>query len=345
MKSERLLTFDYFRGMTILLVVAGHCYNNWEIDTIAEITIANLITGATAIFVFISGFFFHFAFYHRYNYKKFIISKARNVALPYLIISTISMLGMLYFLGYITFPIIFTDNPTQQNILAYFFNLGTGRTWTAYWYVPFIMVMFALSPFFIWYIKLSTQLQIALMLICLVLSVFIQRPTLNLNPVHSAMYLTGFYMLGIMYSLHRPKISTFLDKTKLFWLLAALAVALATALLGQVGNAHKMTPWEYAGLDLMVPLKLITIPAMLSACMWLQAFNVKLLLYLAEISFGLFFVHTLVLRASLAVFFKDWAHGFMGFLVLFLTVIIISTAIIFTIRKIFKKRSRYIVGC
>jgi hypothetical protein len=345
MKTERLLAFDYFRGMTILFVVAGHCYNNWKIDTVPEITIVNLVTGATAIFVFISGFFFHFAFYHRYNYKKFVMSKTKNVALPYLIISTISMLGMLYFLGYIPFPITFTDNPVLQDVLAYVFNLGTGHTWSAYWYVPFIMVMFALSPVFIWFIKLSTQLQIVLMLICLILSVFIQRPTANMNPIHSAMYLTGFYMLGIMYSLHHHKISAFLNKTKFVWLLATPAMALAMAFFGQVGNAHKITPWQYEGPDLMVPLKLITIPAMLSFCMWLQRFNVRPLLYFAEISFGLFFVHTLVLKASWAVFFKDWEHGFKGFVMIFLIVLIISTAIVSIIRKAFKNRSRYIIGC
>jgi len=53
----RLVSFDYFRGVAILFIVAGHSYGPWGINTLPEKILSNLITGGTALFVFISGFF------------------------------------------------------------------------------------------------------------------------------------------------------------------------------------------------------------------------------------------------------------------------------------------------
>jgi len=53
----RLNSFDYFRAIAILIIVTGHSYQPWVIDTFPEKIVGNLITGGTSLFVFISGFF------------------------------------------------------------------------------------------------------------------------------------------------------------------------------------------------------------------------------------------------------------------------------------------------
>lgn len=55
--DRRLVYFDYFRALAILLIILGHCYNSWPRSHIWEATLVNLISGGTALFVFISGFF------------------------------------------------------------------------------------------------------------------------------------------------------------------------------------------------------------------------------------------------------------------------------------------------
>ncbi len=65
----RINYFDYFRGIAILLIVAGHCLAPWYINTMPEMVIANLIKGGTALFVFISGFFFITYFILNFNLK------------------------------------------------------------------------------------------------------------------------------------------------------------------------------------------------------------------------------------------------------------------------------------
>ncbi|MCT4372267.1 acyltransferase [Yangia mangrovi] len=273
----RLQYFDYFRGVTILFVVAGHCYNNWRPAGFLEVSVANFITGATAIFVFISGFFFHFAFYKRFNYRNFMYAKFRNVALPYLVLTTVSAAGFIFAYGEIPFPIVFSEDQFLNNAISYVANVFTGRSWTAYWYVPFIMLVFAMSPLFIWFISLRLSIKLALTAFCLLMALFVHRPTLNLNPAHSVLYLMGFYMIGILFSEYRISLEEFLKSTTIFWCVIAVVCAALTAYLGQIGNSHKMTPWAWQGIDLMVPLKLVSIPAMLGLFLNIERFSIPVL--------------------------------------------------------------------
>lgn len=69
-----LHSLEYFRGVAIVFIVAGHCYvlSDWQFPTVLERSLANVLTASTALFVFISGFLFHHVFYPRFNYVKFI---------------------------------------------------------------------------------------------------------------------------------------------------------------------------------------------------------------------------------------------------------------------------------
>lgn len=58
----RLNYFDYFRAIAIVLIVAVHCITPWYINTLPEMVVGNLIAGGSALFVFISGFFFIMSF-------------------------------------------------------------------------------------------------------------------------------------------------------------------------------------------------------------------------------------------------------------------------------------------
>jgi probable poly-beta-1,6-N-acetyl-D-glucosamine export protein len=58
----RIVFFDYFRAIAIIMVVASHAYRPWLIDTFSEKVFINLVVGGTIFFVFISGFFFHYVF-------------------------------------------------------------------------------------------------------------------------------------------------------------------------------------------------------------------------------------------------------------------------------------------
>ena len=55
------------------------------------LTIRNVLTGGTALFVFISGFMFHHVFFDSFKYQKFVMAKVKNVLVPYLILASLAI--------------------------------------------------------------------------------------------------------------------------------------------------------------------------------------------------------------------------------------------------------------
>ena len=230
----RLVSFDYFRGVAILFIVAGHSFGAWPVDTFSEKVLANIVYSGTALFVFISGFFFHHIFYKDFNMKIFMSKKTKNVLIPYLILST---LGFLYFaLSSKSFPfverLISTDISSWMDyLLLYVSYLWTGRIMYAYWYIPFIMVMFLLSPLFISYIRLSLAARLTLMVVLLLFSAFfVHRPILNMSPIHSVIYYIPIYLLGINCSINREQFDDFIKGKTLIFGLIVVALAVIQAM-------------------------------------------------------------------------------------------------------------------
>lgn len=75
------LEFTYMRGIAIILIVLGHSvYNSGQGF---PLLLENLLRGGTALFVFISGYFFHRIFYKDFDYSKFMKNKVHNVLYPF----------------------------------------------------------------------------------------------------------------------------------------------------------------------------------------------------------------------------------------------------------------------
>ena len=91
-------SINHFRALSIILIVMGHLYtlSGIKFDTAFENILGNIITGGTFNFVFVSGFLFNSVFYKRFNYKFFIINKAKRVFLPYIILSFLPILISIY---------------------------------------------------------------------------------------------------------------------------------------------------------------------------------------------------------------------------------------------------------
>ena len=196
----RIHSFDYFRGIAIIFIVALHCTKPWTIDAFTENVLYNILANGTILFVFISGFFFHHVFYNHFDYKIFLIKKLKIVLIPYLILST---LGIIYYtISPDPFPYLkdFSFHDTSSwdyypRLIATY--LVTGRISTAYWFIPFISIMFILSPIFIRYIRLTSKTRIIIFLALLTAAMFIHRPAYNISPLHSILYFTPVYLLGI----------------------------------------------------------------------------------------------------------------------------------------------------
>lgn len=344
--KNRLVYFDYFRGLAILIIILGHCYNAWPRNQMWEATLVNLISGGTALFVFISGFFFHHVYYPKYQYWSFIKNKAKYVFAPYIILSLL-YIGYYYLLhGEVVMANVLNEyfGPQLNNIALVLLNLLTGRTLWAYWYIPFIMMVFLLSPVFIRFIRLPLIVKIIITTSLLIISMIVHRPSWELNPFHSLIYYVPFYLLGMIYSLHRPIIDPWIQGKAPLLFIVTVTVAAGMHLLGQTDNMGKASIFAWHGIDLMVIQKLSLIPFMLAFTMALQQYKIGFLNTMASMSFALYFLHQWALSFMRSTGVMDFAHGFGGVLYLFALAVIIAYLIARCIKLLLSKQSRFVIG-
>ena len=347
---KRIVSFDYFRALAILLIVFGHCGYNWRPDGALESGFENLIKGSTALFVFISGFFFYTVFYETFRFKPFFVKKLKNVFVPYCIMSVVGMGVMLAYGGHIAFHYPLAEDPLLRNSLNGVLNLVTGYTLPPYWYIPFIMLVFAISPFFVWMIRRTMRVQIVLTAVFFVAAMYIQRPSANLNPFHSLFYFMPLYMLGILYAQRRVVLEDLLSEWKGLFLSGAgvLSVLVLMGSVGQQGNMHKLYPWSYTGFDLMIVQNFFLIAFLLGLMKRFEQRRLYGFPFLAQSSFALFFIHPLVIN----LIERQWSPwedgratiGLEGSFAYFALVLSLSALCAVGVKKVAGTQSRYIIG-
>lgn len=343
-KRDILVHFDYFRAFAILFVVTGHCYGDWTLDTVGEIVLADLLTGGSALFVFVSGFFFQHLFNRNFDYRRFLQKKSRNVLQPYLVLMTAYLALVLLVKGAITFPVSLGAGAGADAALAVALNVLTGASLTAYWYVPFIMLVFLASPLFRAMARQGDVTVLALVLTGLSAAMYIERPMQNLNPFHSLLYFAPFYLAGILYAKRADQVNDWIDRNLLALVAGLAAILLHMANEGQVGNILKASPFApLEHLDYMVPQKALLILVLIGLTRRLARHPIPWLSYLAGISFPLFFIHpwALLLQDKLI---ADHFTGFPGFLARTTFVILLSLLTIRVLKARLGSRSRLLMG-
>ncbi|QYJ78604.1 acyltransferase family protein [Shewanella acanthi] len=280
------LEFTYMRGIAIIFIVLGHSiYNSGEGF---PLLLENLLRGGTALFVFISGYFFHRIFYKDFDYGKFMKNKVQNVLYPFLIVS---------FVGLFCFVLrwIFLEHQPVEKVLLYiYYTVRNGYILYPHWYIPFIMAVFLFSPIFLWFIRCSQQMRWTLFIISCVVAILMHRPIGNVNFIHSLVYFMPFYLIGILYSQDEHVVSRY---GSIFSAIAAILVLVSLVeqsyISVHIGNYHK-APFEYNGIDWQFIQKLGLCILVLNFCEWLSTRSrLPWLVETAEMSFAIFFIHPL----------------------------------------------------
>ncbi|WP_262964558.1 acyltransferase family protein [Methylobacter psychrophilus] len=346
-----LNSFEYFRSLAILFIVAGHCYTYWAIDSFYEKVFANLITGGTILFVFISGFFFHHVFYPTFQYQQFIFKKAKYVLLPYTLLTIAGITCFVFYLDRPPYAEIFITNQINnwhQYIWLCLQYWLVGNILDAYWYVPFIMIIFALSPLFIKQIQLPIKVQLWLFIFLLCISSLIHRPAHNLSSFHSVIYFIPIYMLGIMCSIKKDQVFHFLkDKSFILGLSIIFLSAAQVLIYKQYGTFHKENLLSYEGIDLIIFQKILMCFFLLSVIQKFKDKQIPFLKYIASTSFAIYFIHPWILYFFdyLSVFKRfNFLPGTLGFMVTVPLVIAISLAIAVMFKWILANKSRLVIG-
>lgn len=339
----RLHYFDNLRAIAITLIIAGHSYGSWNQDTFFEFAFANAVTGATALFVFISGFFYREYFYKKLKYSDFLWKKFIGIGVPYLCLSC-AFMAIIYMLNdNIAFPIKLPDGSDFPSSAAFVANIFTGQHLLAYWYIPFVLLLFTISPLVNIYIKRTLIVKLIVLLGMFVGAAIIHRPSLNISFVHSLLYFLPFYLLGVIYAENSKVLNSWLEEHTLLYFCVWICLVLLMTYFDQHGNAHKFNAWRYVSFDWMVPQKIALIIFLIGI---LKTFYNREIVYLrkiSSISFGLFFIHPWVIFAIGLTKLSDYFSELWGGI--FLLVMSLSIVIVILIQKLICPKSRYLIGC
>jgi peptidoglycan/LPS O-acetylase OafA/YrhL len=342
--KQRYLEFDYLRGVAILIIILGHATVN--VGNTLPLALQNLFAGGTAVFVFISGFFFHAVFYRRFEYVDFMRKKIQNVLFPFLVISLVALLPMM--LAWLGKPGM-TVAKFLENI---YWQVNDGYILYPHWYIPFIMAVFALSPLYLLYIRASSAARLVLLIEFCLIAMLIHRPSGNSNVLQSLFYFTPYYMAGMLYSIHFGVLNRHHRPIFALGLLGvSVFVVLQTLVFPHTANYHKAA-LVFDGIDLMFWQKLFLCIVLLEFAAWLCIRPTKQwLLNISAASFALFFIHPLVLTQvhdlllpGLKLLHPGALLNLAATLVSLMLATLGSYAVAWLVKRIWPRHSRMLIG-
>ena len=354
MKKSFLNSINYFRGIAIIIIVFGHSYglSRIEVDTIFDRAFFSLMKHGSVYFIFISGFLFHHIYFVRkanFSYRKYLGKKISYVFVPYLAISIIPIVIRVFYLNDKQYV---ADWASDNNLLSVLWYISTGRIFVGYWYVPTGMILFFLSPLVIWIVKSKYCLPAIISLMSI--SLVIHRPILNLNPIHSTIYFFPTYILGCYASQNRKYIYSYMKDKRLIFGILAILLALIQALFWEHPGAIQRSSWLIdSNLSLTNTIDIILIQKIIICFLlmsWLSCYedsDIKILDKIANQSFAVYFIHPILMSIGRSLLFKSNLYdegNYLIWLAVGCSLLFGSMAIAQTIKIIFKKNSRYLIG-
>lgn len=330
-----------FRGMAIMGIVTAHTIPslNWSQWPLTARFVDALVNESSVFFFFIAGYLFqHLS--ARFVFRKYLRQKLLTVILPYLILSIPAL-------------IIFTQFTQRTGMWSWFYDLPvweqvglfllTGKHLAPLWFVPTITLFYLCAPLLLWIDRKMPRLY-WLIVPLLVLSTWLGRDGPN-GPIDKAIYLLPAYLLGMAFSHHKAKGMALIQRW--WWaLLAVVLVSCAGLVLQWSDPPHYQMPMKAAACLLLVWL------------LYRHHHRVGHRLdFVAEVSFGIFFIHAYFISAIKVVtvyLIEGSVYKGVGgevipgnFLTLLLyagAVLMLSTATIWMVKKVLGKHSRKLIG-
>ncbi|QKY11153.1 acyltransferase family protein [Janthinobacterium lividum] len=328
---------DNFRGMAILFVILSHTPSIQEMGGIGKYLNFTL-TDATTWFVFISGYLFCYLEVNKFNYMEYLLKKAKYVILPYFFFAFIALSLKLYVSQNILFDL------TPVNYVLWSLLVGWAIVFPL-WFIPMIVIFFLMTPVFNSLSK--TKLLYVVTFFALIFSAFSSRPINNSNAILAFLHFLGFYLFGVLAASNASALDNLSKSAKTIIITVSFFVFLISASL--YFKQPKFPPDFFGGLGLPNYISIGKLALLIAIFFLFERFmnrENKILGYFAKISFGLFFVHGFVIYAfskfmARNVFFSEAGKIFLEVGVVFF----VSIAVVLIMKKVLKKRSRYVVGC
>ena len=342
----------FFRGVSIIFIVFSHCYN-FSITSFGQNndllpkTYRNMVSGGSAFFVFISGFLFLSIYESNKSYFGFILKKIKFVYLPFLFFISFELFYIFFklFINYVspTNKLQFYKNALFNYDFSSTFFLGKSFiSLDILWYVPFIMMVYIISPFFLYFSRLIFNTQIYIFLFSLLVSLFLQRNYSFefVKNFQNVIYFMPFYFLGILSSINEEK-KYFSISSKIVFYFFLISIIISIVI-----NLYKLNIFKM--IDLMMFQKLFFCIIFSELLKNINSQNWNIIKLLANNSFGIFFVHPFLifslvkLTSLLGISYKT--ESFLLYFLIACSILFTSLIIVIVIKKILGSKSKYFIG-
>lgn len=298
-----------------------------------------LLHDSTLYFTFISGILFPIVLKAK-GYAKFYESKFKFVFLPYLFFTLL-------------FTIIspFSPEATGDTVIVRFFsflgnfsiNLLTGKALWIYWYIPILLVLYALTPILEKFPTTREGKVISGIIILLPLIASRVWPEVSWT---NYVYFLGAYLLGLIVGQNYDKTLELISR---YWILLLIVAILTTAQFFVLPN-----PIKYGFINLNESYWYVQKIAMAGlALLWFER-NIKTvpkwLDVLARYAFAIYFLHMVFIMLYFGAFdalgldLGDTLTLTISLIVSYPIVIGSCVGFIFIMKKIFGKYSRSLIG-
>lgn len=323
-----------FRGIAIIFVAAGHLLLKWPDNSPIHIFMRVFWENGSVLFVFIAGYLFQYLS-KKFEYRDFLRKKIQNVIIPYFIVS----------IPIIAYRLMTNDNPgyiykAHADFDAWgsgkkiFYFISHGAHLQQLWFVPMIAIYYVIAPLLI---KLDRNPKMYYILLALIpVSLMVGREPFS-DILKMFVHFASVYIFGMFMSRYKDRFVTFSDK---YW----PGITLLTFVLLAVDLYYYPAyndPLNYL-------FKMVLCCFFLYWLRRLDSKMPKMLSVMADVSFGIFFLHyyfLLVIKALYEHFFHRPIPGNLVYwtvdllLILFFTVVTIKT-----VKKVIPKYSRYLIG-
>lgn len=337
-KVTFLWNLHYFRAFAIINIVLIHVLyipNEQDINLGLQVALKlrdSIFDGSTIYFVFISGFLFH-RLNQKLNIKVFYKKKLLNIVVPYLVISTI-FFTVLYITGEMKL-FSFMDLP---------YLLITGKVQFHLWYIPFIVIIFIISPLFL---KINSKTYAYIFPLLLVIPMFGTRTGIT-NTLWQFMFFVPIFLVGMISSIYYLKTIQVSNRYTLSMIIVALTSTILLCFLDFDGRI----------MDVISPRTGLIYIQKIIICFLLISYipnvkNKKLLFFekMANYSFAIYFTHIFLHGVLLRFFFKPFLYtidssifSFLSVFIYGLLFLIINLFLIWVAKKILGKYSKYIIA-
>jgi peptidoglycan/LPS O-acetylase OafA/YrhL len=346
---------NLFRSLAIVFVVSAHCLRipifNFRNDSIQYHIIIYLFSGSTSFFVFILGFIFFAKFNNNFNYISFLYKKLKFVFFPYLVFSHFDII---YYSFFSFFSNLFGRDYDKTLLIDYPYLsallYGDSTIPTGLWFVPVAMIIYLILPFLVFIAQISRLNKVFFVIFLTIIAALVHRNFDNsvVGLLSNVVYFLPFLLLGVFVSSDYSYLLKF--NSWIVYFILSFIVLISFLVQLKIDQFIEFNgKLMLSNFDFMVYQKFSFTLLLFLLFSRFKDFNSSLIHNIGNDSFGIFFIHGIVIyMINICLRHVHISYKTDSLFIYFLAGIFVTTVsflVVRTIRKILGENSKFVIGC